>query len=533
MIFQINRSKILQFFIIIILMTNRSSVHQMNERTGGLAITERMVTAPSFSRNYNMDPQWWSRKNCLSNMWTGLAPNQCEEPVLSQCENRHAGSFDTDKRIIACGDIHGDFTLLKKILLINNLIIYTDDTWKWIGFDAILVLCGDLVDMHRPDGKTYTGPDNQEVDFSEWKIFMLLSELYNQGGDIIRLYGNHELFLRRGVTKYRTEKSKRDDSSRHAQFTELWSSPDGIYNKLMSNCGGGKAIVRINNWIFCHGGIDPIYVHKFIEKYNGLLIPDNKKGDWFIRNYNEHLHEYMVNMNQDDTEWMNPVGILWSRKHADEKASESDCAGLVDLMSQIFEGIDNVRVCQAHCVQPADGLISTPNKIMYNMTNIVSQEMEQELGVNVIKLTLPAVKCDRSQTFGRRRGNRQKPTCFNLPSINFSCVPDASGYSIHEQTGTLGRIWRIDCSMSKGLQYHRNSLKKILRANGPYSELEIEYMYRMYDLAVSPQNLEIHNSQAPNQETVFHVIGSNTPPFETIEEFHQNNPQLDPARIIM
>ena len=87
--------------------------------------------------------------------------------------------------------------------------------------------------------------------------------------------------------------------------------------------------------------------------------------------------------------------------------------------------------------------------------------------------------------------------------------------------------------MSKGLQYHRQQLRKFYHSGaGDHSELELEYMYRMYDLAVAPQNLEIHNSQvdSQNQETVLHVIGSNIGPFETIEEFQQNNPHLNTER---
>ena len=510
-----------------------------------LSEDDPVFDSQSFSRDFNKDPKWWDDQGCFTNpVWNGLGPNQCEKPLLSQCLDRHGHSIDTDKRIVACGDIHGDFTLLKKILLINKLIIYTENTWKWIGFDAILVLCGDLVDMHRKGGFTYVYPDNQEVDFSEWKIFMLLSELYNQGGDIIRLYGNHEIMVRYGEQlAYRTQKSKENDALRFPTgSTHLWEDPQGIYNQLMSNCGGGKAIVRINNWIFCHGGMNPDWIRGFIKNNskNHEVYDSAEYGDWLIENYNRKIRQFMVSPNPTRSQYEEIIdddGILWSRLHADHKSREKMCDDLVILLSQIFP-INNIRVCQAHCPQPQDGHVSTPNKVFYNMTNIVQEEEHDgELGteLQVKKLSLPAVKCDYSQTFGRRRGRRTKPKCFNIPSINFACVPNESGtkYSTSESTNTLGRIWRIDCTMSKGLQYHRQQLRKFYNSDaGDHSELELEYMYRMYDLAVAPQNLEIHNSQvdSQNQETVLHVIGSNIGPFETIEEFQQNNPHLNTER---
>ena len=53
-------------------------------------------------------------------------------------------------KIIAVGDLHGDFKVFVNVLLMCNLI---DSNLSWIGRDTYLVQLGDTLDGKRPDTK--------------------------------------------------------------------------------------------------------------------------------------------------------------------------------------------------------------------------------------------------------------------------------------------------------------------------------------------------------------------------------------------
>lgn len=86
-------------------------------------------------------------------------------------------------RRIAVGDVHGDLQALEAILRHSKLI---DGRGKWTGGDAILIQTGDVIDR---------GPHSVEC-------IELLRNLQDRardgGGQVIRLCGNHELWVLQG-----------------------------------------------------------------------------------------------------------------------------------------------------------------------------------------------------------------------------------------------------------------------------------------------------------------------------------------------
>ncbi len=87
------------------------------------------------------------------------------------------------KRRVVVGDIHGELTGLTAILRHAKLI---GPSGKWTGGETVLIQTGDVVDR---------GP-------CTWECVRLLRELQRQapefGGEVVRLCGNHELWLMRG-----------------------------------------------------------------------------------------------------------------------------------------------------------------------------------------------------------------------------------------------------------------------------------------------------------------------------------------------
>lgn len=201
--------------------------------------------------------------------------------------------WDGIQRVIAIGDIHGDYQrftqLLKEAGLINSRL-------GWSGGDTHLVQLGDLVDR-MPDSR---------------KVIDLLRDLEKQaprkGGYVHVLIGNHEAMRMQGDMRYTvsgeysafvdrnsTRRRERyyqttldylkktlpeeslplfDDAYRakweqqfplgYVEMRIAWS-PAGEYGRWVL---GHNAIIRIDDTLFVHGGLNPEYGKLPLDQIN-------------------------------------------------------------------------------------------------------------------------------------------------------------------------------------------------------------------------------------------------------------------------
>ncbi len=155
------------------------------------------------------------------------------------------------ERIVAVGDVHGDFDQLVKTLYAAGVI---DKNNKWIGGNTHLVQTGDIVDR---------GP------FS-WEAFDLLMGLEKQaleaGGRVHVLIGNHEALCVYG-------------DSRHVHPEEFTSyGGKDLFNKAFEPKGKygawitkNNTVVKINDVLFVHGGISKKFSNMPLEKINDII----------------------------------------------------------------------------------------------------------------------------------------------------------------------------------------------------------------------------------------------------------------------
>ena len=201
------------------------------------------------------------------------------------------------KRIIAIGDIHGDWKALIKCLSLAKLI---DKQLNWSAqpLSTIVIQLGDQVDRGGRDCS-----NNDEA--SEVKIFDLLDKLHCQakefGGGVYSLIGNHELINTFGDMRFTTKMSQQYFGN-------------SIYDRIDAFKPGGpislrfactrNVIMKIGSFIFVHGGILPQHLALSLEKINQImrqyLIGDLKN------NNQKYFDEYFLNQNS----------LLWSRKLA-------------------------------------------------------------------------------------------------------------------------------------------------------------------------------------------------------------------------
>ncbi len=231
------------------------------------------------------------------------------------------------ERIVAVGDIHGDYEHLVTVLRFAKII---DDQGNWSGGKTHLVQVGDLLDR---------GPEPR-------KAMDLLMKLEGQareaGGYVHALIGNHEAMNIYGDLRYvspsdyasfQVEGSRETEEGRPPGYSERKRqfARDGKYGKWIR---GHNAVIKINDTIFLHGGIGPKYASYSIRQINDRVREE--LGDF------SKLAGGMV-MDED--------GPLWYRGMArgDEQALEP-------LVTGILKGLQAKRAVIGHTF--ADGAVT-------------------------------------------------------------------------------------------------------------------------------------------------------------------------------
>ena len=199
------------------------------------------------------------------------------------------------ERVVAVGDVHGDYKQFVAVLRSANLL---DDQDNWTGGKAHLVQTGDVVDE---------GPDSR-------RIMDLLMKLESQaaaaGGHVHCLIGNHEAMdiygdLRfvspAGFAEYRDANSEKTRERYYQQYLndqeaytkskgslvmeqmprEDWMKqhPPGFFEQREAFTDGayGKwirshnTVVQIDDILFSHAGISPKYVSYSLDRINRMV----------------------------------------------------------------------------------------------------------------------------------------------------------------------------------------------------------------------------------------------------------------------
>lgn len=208
-------------------------------------------------------------------------------PVVAQPLPAHP------ERIVAIGDLHGDFEAWRAIARAAHLI---DDKGRWTGLRTVLVQTGDIVDR---------GPDSLKIIRD---LMRLEREAAHAGGRVIVLVGNHEAMMvtddlryvhpgefaafvdrqsgRRRDQVFAASKQaieaayrRQDATLSAAAIRDRWLALTKLgqleYQAAWSPTGelgrwiiGKPAIVRLGFTLFVHGGLSPTYAAVPLDEIN-------------------------------------------------------------------------------------------------------------------------------------------------------------------------------------------------------------------------------------------------------------------------
>jgi hypothetical protein len=185
------------------------------------------------------------------------------------------------RRIIAIGDIHGDFRALIKCLKLAKVV---NERWEWIGGDTFIIQLGDQV-----DSKCRSGNCEKDEIGDELKIIMFLDKLHEKAkldnGAVYSLLGNHELMNVMGNLNYNSSENLESFGGEQARMNKFAPSGEiAVYLACNRN-----SIMKIGDFLFVHGG----------------LLPDKAK-QYSLEKINTIIREYLLgNKSQDDPDVSN------------------------------------------------------------------------------------------------------------------------------------------------------------------------------------------------------------------------------------
>lgn len=227
-------------------------------------------------------------------------------------------------RIIVLGDIHGDFTMLIKLLRKAKVINNNND---WIGKDTVIVQVGDQIDSCRPNNRgdclnpNYTKNDRAE----DIKVLTFMTDLHNQaenvGGAVYSLVGNHELMNVDGDMTYVSYENLKEFGGEYGRQV-AFKPGNKIANFLA--CTRKMALIIGCN-LFVHAGFEQELVKKYkIDDINKLLTlyllgelkePNHFKEDFLIKN----------------------TSPLWTRTFGNTNMSIEECNSKMNTLKQVYK----------------------------------------------------------------------------------------------------------------------------------------------------------------------------------------------------
>ena len=262
------------------------------------------------------------------------------------------------KRIIAIGDLHGDFDLTIRVLKLAKLI---DNNHKWIGGETVVVQVGDQLDNCRPFDKkcedpesdTFTSSYSNDETPEDIKVLEFFTKLNfdaeKTGGKVISLLGNHEILNVMGNMNYvsyndvKKFKSYKDNDNPELAFKNPKDArihafkPGNKYAKDMA-CTRLPAVI-IGSFVFAHAG----FINHFMEKMNIKSRNDLYKISLVMRKWLLNIidQENIMNIltHRDSLFWDRVLGSIppnMSNNHPDCKKYLKKSLDILEVHSMVI-----------------------------------------------------------------------------------------------------------------------------------------------------------------------------------------------------
>ena len=357
--------------------------------------------------------------------------------------NNETGIWDVlPDELYVIGDIHGDFYALKQALIMTGCVIFeeinTSEIVKQFGSEimvldgcdyydkkniiwnknkknCIIAFAGDLIDRCRNIINNYCSTVVYDED-CDYKILKLLLDLNKQANkynsNIVIVLGNHEIMNLEEKLQY---------VSRKALFNN--ERLNDINNLVKNNRYNLYGIVRIGNYVICHGGINPTFIEENKQYF------DNKKE--FIEYYNNHVRNFLLDSNYKYNYLItNKNSPFWDRTN----------------------GLNNIALTDLDCKKIfQDNLLNIHNKSLNNQDKIVN--IKGSINNLYVKGYVNILNIQGDVTNLNFTGGKNINHINNLKIIVAHCPQMINspkmGINVTNCGNFKNRIWRVDIAMSR------------------------------------------------------------------------------------
>lgn len=247
-----------------------------------------------------------------------------ESAPAAPVETSGAYRFPSADRIVAIGDLHGDFVATERAFRLAGAI---DASGKWAGGKSTIVQTGDQLD--RGDD------EDQIIEF----LSRLQKEARASGGSLVVLNGNHETMNVMGDFRYVTPGAFEDFSDYQPASPLARSAPEAMRGRASALLpGGGAALVlaerpviaMVGDTVFAHGGVLPAHVEYGIDRLN------RETAEW-MRGERQTPPAPVID----------PEGPLWTRLYGSVELDAAACATL----DRTLKLLGAARMVVGHTVQ--------------------------------------------------------------------------------------------------------------------------------------------------------------------------------------
>jgi hypothetical protein len=239
------------------------------------------------------------------------------------------------RRIIAIGDLHGDFRALLRCLRLAKVI---DENRVWIGGDTVVVQLGDQVDS-KCRGAAAAAADCEKDDVGdELKIIKFVDALHvsaqKSNGAVYSLLGNHELMNVMGNLNYTSAENLVSFGGAQGRLNKFAPSGEiAVYLACNRN-----SIMKIGDYIFVHGGLLP-----------------KKARQYTLENINKIIREYLLGHKQQQDADVQDLLVgkespFWTRMFSDLVGGNSTEA--CGALKETVEYLKVQGMVVGHTVQP-------------------------------------------------------------------------------------------------------------------------------------------------------------------------------------
>ena len=238
-------------------------------------------------------------------------------------------------RIVSIGDIHGDFTIFKRLLYMCNVI---DKTGNWTGGSTYVIQMGDTLDGKRPGVKMNNAymKESGELEIILY-ILMLDSQAKMSGGRVISILGNHEMYPyyigndKKFIQDY-IKKSDINVFNKHGINRIKFFKPGEAGGILFGRTR--PLLLQLGEFLFIHGSITDSLI-----KYN-----TNNLGEVDVNKINKDTSMWLMGKGKipkylEDAGENNPI---FSRSYSDSKTiTKVECNKIRKQVSK-FRGVKHV-----------------------------------------------------------------------------------------------------------------------------------------------------------------------------------------------